>query len=310
MKYIVAIIVNLSYLLVFKSLLISETIQVAIISSSNVVQYTSVVASFKERIEEEMNKGGNKVISDYYDIKKGSLTLQNKVYDLVYAVGAQAVKLAVGKIKGRPLVFSMILNPEENAVVQLEGDSIVTGVSLDLSPKMQLELFKKIMPDLNTVGLFYSEQNAVFAEEAVKAGKELSLVIRTFKLNTDVEVVQTLKSSIETIDALWLIPDTVVCTKDSMVYILKYSLEKKKAVIGFAEYLSKAGALFSCINDYEDNGRQAAELAIRIFNNESGKVLSVRKPKKINYVINLRIAQMIGRNIPEKVLSEAKEVYR
>lgn len=310
-KYSALIMLSLLCQLFYATVLFSETIKVAVITTIKVDQFKTAATGFEEKLKSEMGKKADTVVCDYYDTEKGLVVLPNNVYNLVYAVGIQAVKLTAKRIKGIPLVFSIVFSPEKLGIVQLDNlDNIVTGVSLDLSPKIQLELFKRIMPTLSNIGLLYSDQNSSFAAEAVKDGQELNISVKSFKINTDVDVVQTLKSSIKTVDALWLIPDTIVCTKDSLPYILKYSLEKKKPVIGFADYLAKAGALFSYLNDYEDSGRQAADLAVKILAKEPLKELAVRKSRKIKYVLNLKIANFLEKSISEKALTEAQEVYK
>lgn len=129
------------------------------------------------------------------------------------------------------------------------------------------------------------------------------------KANADIEVPNALKNLTGKIDILWLPPDTIY-TKDSLAFLLKYCLENKIAVMGFAPYLAKAGALFCYAYDFVNVGQQAGELALKIFAGESAGKLPLTVPRKVTFVLNLKVAKMLNVNILNSIRNEASEIYQ
>ena len=62
--------------------------------------------------------------------------------------------------------------------------------------------------------------------------------------------------------------------------------------------------------DYEDIGKQAAELAERILKGEKAGNIPVAMPRKVLLSLNLRTADQIGLRVPDKVIKSADEVIR
>ena len=74
--------------------------------------------------------------------------------------------------------------------------------------------------------------------------------------------------------------------------------------------LAEKGALASYgINTYQI-GRQAARLADKIFNGARPSEIPIETPRKLELVVNLRVAKEIGVRIPEKLLREADALLR
>jgi putative ABC transport system substrate-binding protein len=74
--------------------------------------------------------------------------------------------------------------------------------------------------------------------------------------------------------------------------------------------LAERGGLASYgINTYQI-GRQAARLADKILNGTRPSEIPIETPRKLELVINLRVANEIGLTIPHEVLREADAILR
>ena len=95
------------------------------------------------------------------------------------------------------------------------------------------------------------------------------------------------------IDALWIIPDGTVVTKESLEIILKMSLKHHLPVFCTSSAIVKAGALVSISPDYRQTGIQAAQLAQTLLNNSTVISLGVKQPDKLKVTLNTQTAGII-----------------
>ena len=72
----------------------------------------------------------------------------------------------------------------------------------------------------------------------------------------------------------------------------------------------RAGALFGLDRDYDDIGRQAAEMALAILGGTDAKQVPPAAPRKVCPVFNLKTARQMGIEFQEDVLRGACEVVR
>lgn len=292
----------------------AQTISIAIINRTDVPIYNLALKGFKDALNRNGYREGEEIGYDIYSFDKENLPalLKSKNHKLIYTIGTESTKLVKERVTDIPVVFSMVLKVTEVNSVTGTGFSgtNMTGVSLDISIRQQLEILKKIMPKMVRIGIIYNPNNSYPAvEEAKQLQEEFKVNIKTGKVNVPTEVPKILNEMGGTIDLLWLIPDVAVCTKDTLPYIINYSLNNRIPVMAFAESLVKAGALFSYVYDCEDVGRQAGELAIRILRGESPGNVAIDSPRKIGYVLNLKTAAHLGIRIPPAVVRGAVAVY-
>jgi putative ABC transport system substrate-binding protein len=111
------------------------------------------------------------------------------------------------------------------------------------------------------------------------------------------------------VDAIWLVVDSKVYDKDSMEFTLKYCLDKKIAVIGFAANTVKAGALVGFVYDYHDLGRQTGEIVAEIANGKNPGEIPIVVPRKVGYAVNKRTAKYLGIDLSSDMISSAEEVF-
>lgn len=296
------------------SSLAGEKIAVAVVKSADLDIYSAALDGFNEIMKD------NKINISFvnYNIKENEddgvnilKEIKTKKPALVLTFGSATTKLVSDTIKDIPMVFSVVLNPVEAKIVQTMGPSgtNLTGVSLDIPLKQQLELLKKILPQAVKVGVFYDPKNSRdIIEEATKLQTELNIQIIAVKINVATEVPRAIKEIGDKIDVFWLIPDVSVYTKDSLPFILQSCLDNKIPVMGFAEYLVRAGALFSYMYDYRDMGRQTGEIAARILAGEAAGGIPVAVPRRVNYILNLKVAAALEVKIPSKALKEATKI--
>jgi putative ABC transport system substrate-binding protein len=109
-------------------------------------------------------------------------------------------------------------------------------------------------------------------------------------------------------DAVFAIPDVLVNNQVESLSAIARS--RRTPYMVHIRTLAERGGLASYgINTYQI-GRQAARLADKILNGTRPSEIPIETPRKLELVINLRVANEIGLTIPHEVLREADAILR
>ena len=309
MRKIKNILLILSLTLLTGLNIFAESKKVAVVKSRNIQFYDQFFSGFRDSLTENRRDA----VIDEYDIEnKDTLAAVSAGgYDILCVLGTETTKSIKKEISGKPIVFSMILNPVATKVVETMAPAggNITGVALDFDAATQLRLLKKILPAAGRVGVIYGSQSVKLVDAARALENELNIKIVAAGVDSSIKVPAALKDMGSAIDVLWLIPDLTVCTKESLPYILEYAGNAKIPMMVFAPYLVKAGGLFSYTYDYKDIGKQTAEVTAKIINGESAGSIPIAVPRKAGFVINKKVIENFNLKISSDILSEADEVY-
>jgi putative ABC transport system substrate-binding protein len=274
---------------------------ISAIKSGAIAQYDTALEGFKKSVE-----GRNVlVVLNEYDLKDGNALehIRSQEWDLILTLGTPASKVMSENIENIPVVFSVVLFPERN---HIKGEN-VTGASLDIPVGIQLENLKAVVPDKKTIGVIYNpEENEDTMRKARQIVGGMGLILKTFPVKSTKEIPRIKEMGI---DALWLIPDTVVSQPAIIGHILRSSLRYKVPVMGVSRSYAKAGALLALSCDYEDIGRQSGEMALRILSGEGPADIPVSIPRKVKLYLNLAVAERLKIKIPREIIENADEVF-
>ena len=106
--------------------------------------------------------------------------------------------------------------------------------------------------------------------------------------------------------ALLVLPDLFTATNRRSIIALA-ARHRLPAVYPFS-YFVTSGGLMSYGTEVLDTYRQAASYIDRILKGERLSDLPVQQPTKFEFVINLKTANALGLDMPEKLLATADEV--
>ncbi|NLV77722.1 MAG: ABC transporter substrate-binding protein [Tissierellia bacterium] len=228
--------------------------------------------------------------------------------DLIFAISTPSAQSAFQSTKEIPILFTAVTDPVSAGLVKNldspEGN--ITGTT-DLVPvDKQLELGKKIFPNVKKVGIPYntSEVNSqVQVELAKEAAEKQGLEIVDIPVTNSSEIEPALRAKAQEIDLLFLPSDNLIAS--SMSIITKVALDNKVGTIGVDEPMVKNGALACEGLDYYKLGYETGLMAVDIMNGKEIKDISVFRPKDTQLTINQNIANKLGINIPKEILEEA-----
>ncbi len=216
------------------------------------------------------------------------------------------VKAAMdGKTK---MVFSSITDPLSASLVKsLEGSNTnVTGMSnyVDVSP--QLEMFKKVLPEMTKIGFIYNPGDAnsiTQLKDLEEAAPKFGLEVVTQSVNRTADVPQAATRLANQTDAIFIYGDnTALAALESIVTAA--SKEKKPVFVADTDAVEFGPLAALGPNQYQ-LGIDTAEMIARILNGEDINAIPVGFPDKMELVINMDTANKLGLTLPNEVVEEA-----
>lgn len=230
--------------------------------------------------------------------------------DLVLAIATPAAQAVAQVIPEQPVVFAAVTDPVAAELVaswDAPGGN-VTGVS-DMNPvDGQLELLLEIAPDVESVGIVYSSgeiNSEVQVEAAEAAAAELGITIEKAAVSNSSEVQQAAESL--DVDAFYVPTDNNVVA--AIEALLQVAESKSLPVVSSDEGSVERGAIASLTVDYEQQGRDAATMAIEILDGSNPGELAVRVQEEFMLSINPDAAERMGVTIPDAVTGRAGNTF-
>ena len=277
---------------------------VSVIYSSDMAAYKEAWKGFKDYLDQERI---SLWVSEYSlkEDKKSDLLrkITNEKPDAVFAIGTRAAAFAKETITAIPIVFCMVLDPQD-----LSGEGI-TGASMRIPFQVQLQYIRRILPRTRRIGILFSPKTAARHDDLLEAAGPFEYQIVEKTIDSGKALPDALQDVSWRIDCFLMIPDSEIYFPKSVEFLLQHSLDQEFPVIGLSSYYTRAGALFSLDCDYADLGRQAAEIAIRICDGERPGSIAPTVPRTVFLTLNKATAQRLGIDIPPDIQNEAREVF-
>jgi putative tryptophan/tyrosine transport system substrate-binding protein len=230
--------------------------------------------------------------------------------DVIVTVGSLATASALADPTAGPVVFSMVLYPEQSGF--LRGDRArVTGASLDISVDVQFGYLRRLLPAAHRVGvLFHPAETGTVVEAARGAASRQGFTLVAKPVAEHDDVVAAMQSLMADVDVVWAVADGHVLTPQATSALILASLRRRVPFIGLSTAHVRAGALAALYCDYDDVGEQTAGLALRVLQGESPGSLPIAAPRRVGLAINLRTAEHLGLELPADLTAEAGETVR
>lgn len=219
--------------------------------------------------------------------------------DLIFAIAtpsAQAAKQATSEI---PIVFSAVTDPVEVGLVEswdTPGGNI-TGTSDESPIKEQLELFKELDPEIETIGIIFStaEPNSqIQVDRVVKLGEELGLKVETIGINNINDIAQAADSIIPKVDAIYTITDNTVASAINVV--AEKATQAGLITVGAEEAHVEGGILLTDGISYFQLGKQSAKMAKEILEGKAPAEIKVEKASEISKTVNMKTLEKLNLN--------------
>ncbi|MFN3533202.1 MAG: ABC transporter substrate-binding protein [Candidatus Brocadia sp.] len=233
------------------------------------------------------------------DTEEGKRVIQNIKDDslkprVILAIGVLAATLVKEQFPDVPIIFCMVINHER---FNLHGANI-TGISSEASLEDQFAVLKELLGTRKNVGVIYDPvKTGKIVLEASIAAKEFEFNLIKAEVSSEKEVTSVLKNIVNKVDALWMIPDSTVITKNTLSEIPKITLEHRLPIFCTSDAIVKAGVLVSVSPDYKYTGLQAAQLAQKLLSDPTTTSLGIKQLDKLKLTLNTQMAEIIGINL-------------
>ena len=273
---------------------------VLVIKSADIPQYQAPLDAFRR------SAGTETIVIDLGGSRQGGEAAIRKALeagkpDAIFALGGQAAWLGRRVLPDTPLVFAMVLGWQRYGL----NEGAVTGVAVEMPAHDVLTRLKLVFPHVKKVGLITSEQTLAQRTESIrKAAAGLAIEVFEEKVRHSDDVPGAYRRMRTEIDALWMLPDPLVVTRNNFAYLEERSKRDGIGFLAFSENFVRAGALVSVAPSYETMGSQAATLLGRLIE-DSGRPPAVQAPLGSRLVINAATMRTLGLEIDSDTIKMA-----
>jgi len=281
------------------------------IGISQYITHKSLDATRKGFIEELKKEGyvdGKNIQIDFQNAQGEQRNLKNiskqlaEESDLVFAIATPSAQSLANTTKSTPIVFSAVTDPLAAKLVKnlKEPGGNITGTSDQSEDAIstQVDMIKQVLPTAKTVGILYtqSEPNSVVQKDNAKKileAKGYQVVEKTILDSNNVKAAAD--SIMSEADIVFVPTDNIISS--TMETVKQVSISHKVPVFGGSAEMVATGGLYNFGTDYEELGRQAARMAIRIMKGEKPGKVAVETPEKLELHTNKEMAKELGIDI-------------
>ena len=224
---------------------------------------------------------------------------------------AIAAKAATATI---PIVFTTIADPVQIGLVaslNRPGGNLtgVTFLNVEIVPKM-LELLHEVVPTATTMAALVNPTNPnadTWSTGLQVAARTLGLELNVLKASTERDIDKAFATLIPLrVGGLVIVNDVFLITREEQLAAL--ALRHKLPTIFQRREAVVAGGLMSYSGSASDTYRQAGVYTGRVLKGEKPADLPVQRSAKVELVINLKTAKVLGLTFPITLLGRADEV--
>ena len=234
--------------------------------------------------------------------------------DVIVTSGTEAAEAAKNVIKTVPVVMAFGADAVRLGIVAelaRPGGNITGLTSIDLTGK-RLELLKEVVPRLLRVGFLWSPTNPN-ADATLKESETAARSLRVGSQSLEVKGVDDFEAAFQAatkkrVEALMV--DGGAFFGLHYKRIVELAAKTRLPAMYVNTRYVEAGGLMTYAEDRPHQFRRAAEYVDKILKGAKPADLPVERPKKFEFVINLKTAKQIGLTIPPNILARADRVIR
>ncbi len=231
--------------------------------------------------------------------------------DVIVGIGTPSAQALIASTRTVPIVYTAVTDPvAANLVRSWEATGgNVTGVSDHLPLEPQVELIKKIVPNVKNVGFVYSpgEVNSTIVLKElsdVLAKDNINVVAAPAQRTTDIPTAA--KSLQGRADVIYTSTDNNVVSAYESMY--QAAVQTKIPLIASDTSSAERGAVAALGGDYYGMGRQTGKIVVRILEGEKAGDIPSEKPQKTQLYVNLKAAAQQGVELPKELIESATKI--
>ena len=231
--------------------------------------------------------------------------------DVIVAIATPSAQSVVAATKTIPVVYSGVADPVAAQLIKdwKPSGTNVTGISHMLDQNRQIEIMKKVVPNLKKVGIVYNpgEINSVVVVRQLKgllAKQGITLI--DVPAPRSIDVGQAAKSLIGKVDMIYSTTDNnVVSTYESLVKVCN---DAKIPLVASDTDSVKRGAIAAYGVNFYDLGRATGKIVLRILQGEKPGNIASSVSSDLALFINPAAAQKQGVTLSPEFLKQADKI--
>lgn len=231
--------------------------------------------------------------------------------DVVIAIGTPSAQAMASASKDIPIVYAAVTDPVAAKLVsswEASGTN-VTGVSDQLPLAPQIDLMKKLVPNLKTVGYVYSpgEVNSTIVLDQLKeelAKQNIALNAAPAQRSTD--VLTAARSLGGKADVIYTSLDNNVVASFESMY--KAANEIKVPLLASDTGSVPRGAVAALGVNYTDIGTETGKIAARILKGEAAGTIPSQRMDKFDLHVSTKHAAEQGLTLSDDIKAQAAKV--
>lgn len=232
--------------------------------------------------------------------------------NVIVAYGAPAALAALHEANNTPVVFSDVYDPIETGISRSMSSygRNYCGISAKV-PIITLIKTAQDIREIRNVGVLYNSKEAgsvAQLKEMKRAAAQLGLSVHEANVASPRQLDSTLASLLDRVDCVYVSESAVVSR--GFERIVQRAGARKVPVISQMPDAAERGAVVSLEISPAEQGGVAGEYAADILGGKNPAGFPIATPKKVDLIINLRVARSLGVNVPFQVLSVATKVMK
>lgn len=223
--------------------------------------------------------------------------------DLIVAYGAPAAMAAMKEANGIPVLSVDMYASEQTPRGTCGVSSRVPMITL-------LKTLQEIRP-FRRIGVIHNAREAGSnrqMEDVRKFAAQLGANVTDANASSAAAVDAALNSLLDKVDAIVVTESSVVCRQFDR--IISRAKARGIPVLATMPDAAAKGALISLEISPQEQGQLAADVAVRILEGAKPEHLSLVTPRRVDLIINLKVAHDMGINVPFPVLGNATRILK
>lgn len=229
--------------------------------------------------------------------------------DLFIAFSSTGARIVMEVAPGTPVLF---VSNDPSAIDLIDNEDqpegSATGVTFRVPADRTLDLIRRAVPRLTTVGILYQSgdpTSAVHRGSIEEAGVALDMEVVTAGWSELGDVADTI------VELAGQGAQAIVLSNSPGIVAVLGEMEETTRTLGLPVVVNVSiapWALIAVYPDPEELGRQLARQAARILSGSSPNAVPVEDPRSFGVRVNLVTADELGIEVPADVVREATEV--
>lgn len=223
--------------------------------------------------------------------------------DLIVAYGAPAAMAALTESNGIPVVSADIYSADQPVKGMCGVSSRVPVITL-IKALQEIRAFRSIGIICNSREIGSQRQS----DDIRKAAAQLGMTVSESNTASESAFEKGLKSILNHSDMI-IVTESGLASRH-FKRIIAGARAKNIPVASFAPDSAEQGALIALEINPQEQGHLAAEIAVRVLEGAHPEHLTLLKPRRVDLVVNMKVAAELGITIPFSLLGRATRVIK